>query len=77
MKSVEPPFACSDFIYAADKGGKGRWGEVFAREGAKRFGLGRKAVVKIPNIAADKGDFNDLLQAKARGDYAPAQRVTA
>jgi hypothetical protein len=77
MKSVEPPFACSDFIYAADKGGKGRWGEVFAREGAKRFGLGRRAVVKIPNLAADKGDFNDLLQARARGVHAPAQRETA
>ena len=75
MKSVEPPFACSDFIYAADKGGKGKWGEVFAREGAKRFGVGRKAVVKIPNIAADKADFNDFLQAKARGDWAPAQPV--
>jgi hypothetical protein len=73
MKSVEPPFACSDFIYAADKGGKGKWGEVFAREGAKRFGVGRKAVVKIPNIAADKADFNDLVQARARGDYVPAQ----
>jgi hypothetical protein len=73
MKSVEPPFACGDFIYAADKGGKGRWGEVFAREGAKRFGVGRKATVQIPNIAADKADFNDLLQAKVRGDYAPAK----
>jgi hypothetical protein len=75
MKSVEPPFACSDFIYAADKGGKGKWGEVFAREGAKRFGVGRKAVVRIPNMAVDKADFNDFLQAKARGDWAPAQPV--
>jgi len=33
--------------------------------------------VKIPNIAADKADFNDLLQARARGDYAPARRVNA
>jgi DNA primase len=71
MKSVEPPFACSDFIYAADKGGKGRWGEVFARAGAQAFGVGRTVAVKIPNIAADKGDFNDLLQARARGDHAP------
>jgi hypothetical protein len=29
--------------------------------------------VHIPNIAADKADFNDLLQARARGDYAPAK----
>jgi hypothetical protein len=68
MKSIEPPFACSDFIYAADKGGKGKWGEVFAHAGAKAFGVGRTVAVKIPNIAADKGDFNDFLQLRVRGE---------
>lgn len=66
MKSVEPPFGCSDFIWAADKGGKGRWGELFALAGAQAFGAGRKVAVKIPKIASDKGDFNDLLQLRAR-----------
>lgn len=66
MKSTEPPFACSDFIYAADKGGKGRWGEKFALAGAHAFGAGRTVAVKIPAIAGDKGDFNDLLQARTR-----------
>src|SRR5262249_32708186 len=42
MRSVEPPFLCGDFIYAADKGGKGRWGEVFAQQGARAFSVGRK-----------------------------------
>ncbi|MFO1081894.1 MAG: CHC2 zinc finger domain-containing protein [Reyranellaceae bacterium] len=66
MGQVEPPFACSDFIYAADKGGKGRWGEKFALAGAKAFGAGRKVAVKIPAIAAEKGDFNDLLVERCR-----------
>lgn len=74
MKSVEPPFACSDFIYAADKGGKGRWGEKFALAGAQAFGEGRRVVVRIPAIAADKGDFNDLLAERAR---APERRSEA
>jgi hypothetical protein len=68
MKSVEPPFACSDFIYAADKGGnpgKPKWGERFAHGGAKAFATGRTIAVKIPAIAAEKGDFNDLLQQRA------------
>lgn len=73
MKSVEPPFACSDFIYAADKGGKGRWGERFACEGARTFGTGRKVAVKIPRLEAEKGDFNDLLQMGAeRRSEAPS-----
>lgn len=66
MKNTEPPFACRDFIWAADKGGKGRWGEVFALAGAQAFGVGRKVAVKIPKIDAEKGDFNDLLQLRAR-----------
>lgn len=68
MKSVEPPFGCTDFIYAADKGakpGKKPWGEIFAREGARAFSRGRSVAVKIPAIAAEKGDFNDLLQQQA------------
>lgn len=65
MKTVEPPFACRDFIYAADKGGKGKWGERFAREGAASQAHGRKVQVRIPNIAVEKGDFNDLLQRRA------------
>lgn len=66
MKNTEPPFACSDFIWAADKGGKGRWGEIFALAGARAYGLGRKVAVKIPKLEAEKGDFNDLLQLRAR-----------
>ncbi|MCW5737344.1 MAG: hypothetical protein KIS73_24675 [Enhydrobacter sp.] len=67
MKTVEPPFACTDFIYAADKGGRGgtRWGEIFAHQAAAELGHGRRVAVKIPNIAAPKGDFNDVLRARA------------
>lgn len=65
MKSIEPPFMCSDFIYAADKGGKGNWGEKFAKEGAASIAKGRRVAVKIPRIAADKGDYNDLVQERA------------
>lgn len=69
MKSVEPPFGCSDFIYAADKGaakpGQPKWGELFAQAGAQAFGTGRRVVVKIPRLDADKGDFNDFLQLRA------------
>lgn len=65
MKSIEPPFGCTDFIYAADKGGNGRWGERFAHEGARAFGRGRAVSVRIPSIAAEKGDFNDLLMLRA------------
>lgn len=71
MKTVEPPFACSDFVYAADKGGKSgtRWGEIFAHEAkAAPWNIGRKVEVKIPNLAADKGDFNDLVQLRARAE---------
>ena len=70
MKSVEPPFACTDFVYAADKGGAGpgkpKWGELFAHAGAEAFGRGRTVTVKIPRLDADKGDFNDLLVARQR-----------
>lgn len=77
MKSVEPPFACSDFVYAADKGGGNntRWGEVFAHEGAKKFGVGRKMAVQIPNIDADKADFNDYVVTKASGTWRPASAL--
>lgn len=67
MKSVEPPFACLDFIYAADKGGKGRWGELLAHKGAQAFRTGRKVAVKIPRIPSAKGDFNDLLRLRSAG----------
>jgi DNA primase len=68
MRNVEPPFACGDFIWAADKGGKGRFGELFAHAGAKAFAVGRTVAVRIPRIAADKGDFNDLLQLRAEAE---------
>lgn len=74
MKNTEPPFACSDFIWAADKGGGNgtRWGEVFALAGAAAFGTGRTVAVKIPKLEAAKGDFNDLLQLRARQREAAA-----
>jgi DNA primase len=68
MRNVEPPFLCSDFIYAADKGGKGRHGELFAHAGARAFGASRQVAVRIPRLAADKGDFNDLLQLRAEAE---------
>lgn len=71
MKTVEPPFACRDFIYAADKGGKNgtRWGEIFAHEARRAdWNIGRTVAVKIPNLAADKGDFNDLVQLRAAAE---------
>jgi hypothetical protein len=75
MHTVEPPFGCTDFIYAADKGGKGRWGERRAFEGAQSFRLGRQVRVKIPKLAADKGDFNDFLMLRAKLE-APAPSAT-
>ncbi len=68
MKTFEPPFGCTDFIWAADKGakpGKPKWGEIFAHQAAAAFGKGRTVAVKIPAIEAEKGDFNDLLQQRA------------
>ena len=65
MKSIEPPFVCSDYLIAADKGGKDRWGERHAQAGAARFGGHRKVRVVIPKIEADKGDFNDWVVERA------------
>jgi hypothetical protein len=65
FRAVLQGVLCSNFIYAADKGGKGRWGEVFAQQGARAFSVGRKVSVKIPNIAVEKGDFNDLLRLRS------------
>lgn len=72
MATVEPPFACSDFIYAADKNKthpdkeKSRVGERAAWKGAKVFGVGRTVQVKVPNLPAgqETGDFNDMLVAR-------------
>lgn len=71
MASVEPPFACSDFIYAADKNKahpvpeKSRVGERAAWKGARAFGVGRTVQVKVPKLPAgqETGDFNDMLLA--------------
>lgn len=71
MASVEPPFECSDFIYAADRNkphrdpAKSRVGEAAAWKGARAFGVGRTVQVKIPKLPAgqETGDFNDMLQA--------------
>lgn len=67
MKSIDLPFLCSDFIYAADKGGKNgtRWGEIFAQEGARKNSVARQVAVKLPKINAAKGDFNDLVMIRA------------
>lgn len=74
MAATEPPFECSDFIYAADKNKehpdpqKSRVGERAAWKGAKAFGAGRKVAVKVPALpAGETGDFNDVLQAAASG----------
>jgi DNA primase len=77
MATVEPPFECSDFIYAADKNKvhpdpeKSRVGERAAWKGARAFGVGRVVQVKIPNLVAETGDFNDMLQIVARGGPSP------
>lgn len=71
MATVEPPFACSDFIYAADKNKthpvpeKSRVGERAAWKGARAFGVGRTVQVKVPRLPAgqETGDFNDMLVA--------------
>ena len=75
MQRVEPPFLCSDFIYAADWNAKSRVGERAAWKGAKAFGAGRRVIVKVPRISRagrDKADFNDELQAAASVPAAPA-----
>lgn len=80
MKTVEPPFACRDFIYAADKGGKRgtRWGEIFAHEARKAaWNIGRTVAVKIPNLPVDKADFNDLVQLRASQALPPERRSGA
>lgn len=73
MAVVEPPFACSDFIYAADRNkahadrSRSRVGEAAAWTGAKAFGSGRRVQVKIPALPDGQlGDFNDLLIARQR-----------
>ena len=73
MAIVEPPFACSDFIYAADRNKthadrtRSRVGEAAAWTGAKAFGSGRRVQVKIPALPDGQlGDFNDLLIARQR-----------
>lgn len=69
MRTVEPPFECDDFTYAADKGGKDRAGERAARAGvAAEFNIGRRVRMRLPNLAAPDGDFNDFIQAVARGE---------
>ena len=72
MKTVEPPFACRDFIWAADKGGKGRWGEKFALAAANAYGAGRTVAVKIPKLEVEKGDFNDLVMLRAAERRSPS-----
>lgn len=78
MAAVEPPFECSDFIYAADKNKahqdptRSRVGERAAIAGAKAFGIGRKVAIKVPALPnGATGDFNDVLQLKAKGEWPP------
>lgn len=71
MATVEPPFECSDFIYAADRNkahrdpAKSRVGEAAAWKGARAFGTGRTVQVKVPKLppGQETGDFNDMLLA--------------
>jgi hypothetical protein len=71
MAAVEPPFVCSDFIYAADRNKahadpkRSRVGEAAAWQAAKAFGLGRSVAVKVPALPEGAtGDFNDLLRLR-------------
>jgi DNA primase len=73
MAATEPPFECSDFLYAADRNKshpdpkRSRVGERAAWSGAKAFGVGRKVAVKVPALAGtDTCDFNDVLVEKLR-----------
>jgi hypothetical protein len=75
MERIEPPFVCDDFLYAADWEAESRVGERSAWKGAKKFGTGRRVVVKVPMLSRrghDKADFNDELQAAASVPAAPA-----
>ncbi|HJQ59412.1 MAG TPA: CHC2 zinc finger domain-containing protein [Vineibacter sp.] len=63
MPGVELPVGCSFFTYAADKDLK-RQGERKAWQAARAQAFGRRIEVVVPKIAAAKGDFNDLLQAR-------------
>lgn len=78
MKSMEPPFVCSNFIIAADKGGKPgkpKWGEIFAKQGAALFTTpSRKVEARLPTIADPNGDYNDLVKDMARRAAANAVR---
>lgn len=64
MESVEPPFGCTDFTYAADRD-RHRVGEKRAMAGAKKYGVGRKVAVKVPALPGEKVDFNDVLRHRA------------
>jgi hypothetical protein len=73
MATVEPPFECSDFIYAADWAAHNRVGETWAWRGAKAYGTGRRMRVLVPNLRhLPKADFNDYVVVAAssppRGD---------
>jgi len=72
MAEVEPPFVCSDFVYAADWNARTRTGEKAAWAGKKKFGvpMGRSCIVKVPNLRhLEKADFNDV--ARERAEAAP------
>lgn len=86
MATVEPPFACSDFVYAADRNkphpdpAHSRVGERAAWQGAKAFGTGRTMTVRIPKLGGDGlGDFNDVLveQARVAAQPSPFARALA
>ncbi len=71
MAKTELPFACSDFIYAADRNKphlvaeRSRVGERAAFAGAKAHGVGRTVRVKVPALPGDGlGDFNDMLKLR-------------
>lgn len=73
MAGTEPPFECSDFLYAADRNKthpdpmRSRVGERAAWAGVKAFGAGRKMTVKVPALVdRETADFNDVLVEKAR-----------
>jgi hypothetical protein len=74
MAATEPPFECSDFLYAADRNKshpdpkRSRVGERAAWAGAKAFG--RRAQGEREGSGAGRdatpADFNDVLVEKAR-----------
>lgn len=61
MPNVELPFACSDFIYGADKDHKHQ-GEHWAWRAARLNSQARRVQVQVPRLADLKCDFNDVLQ---------------